>query len=108
MTAQTSVLETSHDTPEALIDRLSPLPRLLTRADLVITGEGCLDARSADGKAPAAVARRAKRHGLPVIAVAGTIGPGAERVLEHGIDAYFAILDRPCTLADAMAMRPGC
>ena len=31
----------------------------------MITGEGCLDARSADGKAPAAVARRAMRHGLP-------------------------------------------
>lgn len=91
---------------ETLIDRLSPLPRMLARADLVLTGEGCLDARSADGKVPVAVARRAKRHGLPVFAVAGTLGAGADRVLEHGIDAYVGIIDRPCSLVEAMADAP--
>lgn len=44
-------------------------------AGLVLTGEGVLDMTSMDGKAPGAVARRAKRHRLPVIAVTGEWTP---------------------------------
>ena len=40
-------------------------------ADLVITGEGSLDAQSLRGKAPIAVARLAGELGVPVVAVAG-------------------------------------
>jgi glycerate kinase len=43
-------------------------------ADLVITGEGRLDAQTAFGKAAGGVASLARRHGKPVIAVAGVIG----------------------------------
>ena len=43
----------------------------LDGADLVITGEGSLDAQSLAGKAPVGVARAAARRGVPVIAVAG-------------------------------------
>jgi glycerate kinase len=44
---------------------------VLQGADLVLTGEGCLDAQSLMGKAPVGVARAAGRMGVPVIAVAG-------------------------------------
>jgi len=43
----------------------------LDGADLVITGEGSLDAQSLAGKAPVGVARAAARLGVPVVAVAG-------------------------------------
>ncbi|SDZ55633.1 glycerate kinase family protein [Herbiconiux ginsengi] len=43
----------------------------MQRADLVVTGEGSLDAQTIDGKAPAEVARRARDLGIPVVAVAG-------------------------------------
>ena len=79
------------------------LDRLLDDADLVITAEGSLDSQSPFGKVPCEVARRAKQRGLPVIALAGTIGSGAELNLEHGIDAYTSILSRPCTLDEAIA-----
>ncbi len=78
------------------------LDRLLDCADLVITAEGSLDAQSPFGKVPCEVARRAKQRGLPVIALAGTIGSGVEVNLQHGIDAFTSIQMRPCTLDEAI------
>ncbi|KNZ32013.1 MAG: glycerate kinase [Methylibium sp. NZG] len=79
------------------------LDHLIEQADLVITAEGSLDGQTPFGKIPAEVAQRAKRHGLPVIALAGTIGKGVRINFEHGIDAFASILTRPCTLEDAIA-----
>lgn len=77
--------------------------RLLAEADLVLTAEGSLDEQTPWGKIPAEVARRAKQYGLPVIALAGTLGKGAAVNLQHGIDAYASILQRPCSLEEAIA-----
>ncbi len=79
------------------------LDRLIDKADLVITAEGSLDYQTPFGKVPAEVAGRAKRRGLPVIALAGTIGRGVEVNLKHGIDAFASMLSRPCTLEQAIA-----
>ena len=79
------------------------LDSLMAQADLVITAEGSLDHQTPYGKVPAEVAQRAKRRGLPVIALAGTIGTGVEINFEHGIDAFASILNRPCTLDEAIA-----
>lgn len=79
------------------------LDRLIDSADLVITAEGSLDHQTPFGKVPAEVARRAKLRGLPVIALAGTIGPGVAINFAHGIDAFASILKRPCTLEEAIA-----
>jgi glycerate kinase len=70
----------------------------LENVDLVFTGEGMLDGQSIYGKTPVGVAKKAKEKGIPVIAIAGTLGFGVERVLEHGIDAYFSIIDKPAEL----------
>lgn len=61
-------------------------------ADVVVTGEGRLDAQTAMGKAPIGVARLAKRHGKKVLAFAGCVAPDAGIVNGHGIDAFFPIL----------------
>ena len=71
-------------------------------ADIVITGEGRLDGQSVMGKAPVGVAKTAKKYGKPVIAFAGAVTPDAGECNRHGIDAFFPILRRPCTLAEAM------
>lgn len=79
------------------------LDALIARADLVLTAEGSLDGQTPYGKIPAEVARRAKLRGLPVVALAGTVGKGASLNFEHGIDAFASILKRPCTLDEAIA-----
>ena len=75
----------------------------LQGADLVITGEGRVDGQSLSGKTPVGVARWAKRHDLPVIALCGSIGAGAEGVHKVGIDALFTVVPGVCTLDEAMA-----
>lgn len=75
----------------------------LEGAHLVITGEGRMDGQSLSGKTPVGVARWAKRHKLPVIAVCGSIGAGAEGVHVVGIDALFSVVPGVCTLDQAMA-----
>lgn len=82
------------------------LDRFIAEADLVITAEGSLDGQTPFGKVPAEVAQRAKRAGVPVIALAGTIGKGVRLNFEHGIDAFASILTRPCSLEDAISSAP--
>lgn len=45
----------------------------LSGAELVITGEGAIDSQSLMGKATVGVLEHAKRHGIPVIAIAGRV-----------------------------------
>ena len=71
-------------------------------ADLVITGEGRIDFQTVHGKTPIGVARVAKRHGKPVIGIAGSLGANVGVVHEHGIDAVFSVLSKPCTLDEAL------
>ncbi len=73
----------------------------LAEADLVITGEGRIDGQTIYGKAPAGVARLAKQRGLPVIGFAGSLTTDAEIVHEHGLDAIFSVVNRPCSLDEA-------
>jgi glycerate kinase len=79
---------------------------LLRDADLVFTAEGGIDFQTPRGKIPAEVAERAKRVGIPVIALAGTIGKDAEVNYEAGIDAFFSIVRGPSTLEDAIERAP--
>ncbi len=71
-------------------------------ADLVITGEGCLDFQSIRGKVPVGVAQRAKRQGKQVAAVVGSVGKGYEQVFEYGLDAVESSVVYPLTLECAL------
>ncbi|OOB78482.1 MAG: glycerate kinase [Epulopiscium sp. Nuni2H_MBin003] len=71
-------------------------------ADFVITGEGRLDAQTIMGKAPAAVTKIAKKYGIKTLAFAGCITDDAVQCNQSGIDAFFPILPRVMSLADAM------
>ena len=73
----------------------------LEGADLALTGEGALDYQTIYNKAPIGVARRAERLGIPVIAIAGTLGEGYRLVYEHGISAATAIPTSPMSLEEA-------
>ena len=74
----------------------------LSSADLVITGEGKIDFQSSMGKAPTGVAKLAKKYGANVIAFAGVVDNDAMEVNNHGIDAFFPILDQIRSVEEAM------
>lgn len=73
-------------------------------ADLVITGEGRLDAQTVMGKAPIGIARIAKKYGKPVIAFSGCVTSQTGVCNDHGIDAFFPIVKGACTLEEAVAV----
>ncbi|WP_459503329.1 glycerate kinase [Bacillus sp. C1] len=73
----------------------------IKEADLVLTGEGRIDAQTAYGKAPVGVARRAKKFHLPVIAIGGSVLSNHISVYKEGIDAVFAATSSPMTLEEA-------
>lgn len=89
-----------------VVAELAGLDELVRGADLVITGEGRFDAQTLRGKTPLGVARVAKRHGAPVVVIAGTLGAGYEALYQHGIDAAFALASGPMTLQQACAEAP--
>ena len=76
----------------------------LKNADILITGEGCMDSQTAMGKAPAGVAQLAKtvNPSIKTIAVCGCTAPDADVVNKAGIDAYFPILHQVMSLDEAM------
>ena len=75
----------------------------LAVADLVITGEGQVDAQTAFGKTALGVAKRAAAAGVPCLAVGGSVtAEGAAVLAAHGCVAV-PVVDRPMALRDAMA-----
>ena len=86
-----------------LVADLSGLAEAMQGADLVITGEGRLDGQSLHGKTPVGVARVAQAAGVPVIALAGSLGEGYQQLYEAGIEAAFSLAPGPLSLEQAMA-----
>ena len=72
-------------------------------ADLVLTAEGAIDEQTPRGKIPAEVARIAGLHGVPVVALAGTIGHRAHVNYDTGIDAIASILPTALPWDEALA-----
>jgi glycerate 2-kinase len=75
----------------------------LVNADLVITGEGMVDAQTGFGKAPAAVARLCAKHNVPLVCLAGRVAPEAAALYALGVSALFSIADGPCAVAEAVS-----
>jgi glycerate kinase len=71
--------------------------------DLVITGEGRVDAQSGYGKVTGSVVGRAAALGKPVALIAGGIAGGYERLFATGLSALEIASDGPTSLDDAMA-----
>lgn len=86
-----------------LVLDLVGLDEQLRGADLVLTAEGQIDFQTAFGKAPAGVAERARAHGVPCIAIAGSVGSGLAALHDLGINAVFSLCPGPVSLEQAMA-----
>lgn len=67
----------------------------LAGCDLVITGEGHVDAQSLNGKAIGGVIAAAQRKNVPVAVIGGSVSPGAAEAL--GADAVFSTVSDFCT-----------
>ncbi|WP_172191215.1 glycerate kinase [Actinomyces faecalis] len=87
-----------------LVARAVGLEEAVRGADLVLTGEGSVDAQTAAGKTPAGVAQVARAAGVPCVVFAGRIRPGAGALEEMGA-RLVPIVDE--TVAVEQALREG-
>ena len=85
-----------------LISDLCSLEEHIREADLVITGEGKMDAQTAYGKTPFGVAQMAAKHKKPVVGFAGTLDDGYEEMIGHPFNNLYPITEKPVNLEYAM------
>ena len=78
------------------------LDKALDGADYVITGEGRIDWQTAFDKAPSVVARHAAAKSVPVLGVAGSLGPGHEQLYALGFLDMLGIVRQDTSLQDAI------
>ena len=74
----------------------------LRDVDLVIVGEGSTDKSTQFNKSPVAVAMRAKKLGIPVICLSGSVGEGYSESRNLGISSFFSIVSGPTELKYAI------
>lgn len=86
---------------EYVLDTIG-LADAMADADLVITGEGRMDAQSANGKAPMGVARRAQEQGKPVVAIVGSRAEDLDGVYDRGIGLVIPTTIAPMTLDECI------
>ena len=79
---------------ETVLDTVD-FDEIVRGARLVITGEGCLDGQSLRGKVVSGVAARARRAGVPVVALVGAVGEGADGIYDLGVCGVFTTNHRP-------------
>jgi glycerate kinase len=85
-----------------LVFELTGLPDAIAGADLVVTGEGSLDAQTLHGKAPAAVAALARDKGVPAVAVAGQVTLADGELAAAGLHAAYALVDEAGSRQEAL------
>lgn len=81
---------------------LSDFDRRLEGVSLVVTGEGAADWQSVSGKVMQGVGMHCRKFGIPVTAVVGSMGPGAEQLYEYGIDSIITTINGIMPLKEAM------
>ena len=86
---------------DLIIDN-SQLEKNIKNADLVITGEGKIDRQTLFGKTVLGVARIAKKHQVPVIAIAGKVGADISEIYDSGVTSVFSITDQPMRLEESI------
>jgi glycerate kinase len=85
-----------------IVKEITQLEEQIRNADLIFTAEGKIDFQTQFGKTPFGVAQIAARYNVPVIALAGIIGLGAETLLEKGITAYYTISEEAISIEESI------
>lgn len=79
---------------DVILDTIN-FDELVSKADIVFTGEGKFDSQSLHGKVVMGVANRSQKYKTPVIVVTGAIGENIQEAYNKGITAIFSINKEP-------------
>lgn len=86
-----------------LVAEATGLAQAIQETDMVITGEGRLDAQTLQGKGPAGVADMAHQHGKRVVAFAGAIADEARNSLGRIFEEVIAISPPQSAMTECVA-----
>lgn len=75
----------------------------LEGVSVVVTGEGRTDWQSAFGKVISGVGLRCQKKGIPVLALSGGLGAGADKLYGYGVTSMMTAVDGPMPLQEALA-----
>lgn len=78
--------------------------RIISGADLIITGEGKVDSQTLTGKTPFGVAQRAHRQNIPVVAIGGCVQISQEDASEAGFAGVYQVSPSGMPLEEAMRL----
>ena len=81
---------------------LNDFDKKIKGATAIITGEGRIDEQSAQGKVISGILKRAKAQKVPVFAIVGSVGKGAQKAYEMGINGIYSIINTPSTLENVL------
>jgi glycerate kinase len=87
-----------------IIIEIVKIEQIIRESDLLITGEGRIDAQSVFGKVPFGLGKMAKKYNVPVIAIVGEIGEGFSQIYEYGINSIMSIISKAISIDEAMQM----
>ena len=94
-----------HSGADAILKILN-VEQAVIDADLVITGEGCLDGQTASGKVIHGLGQLCKKNKRPLIAVVGALDASLEQYRHLGVTIAVPIGEQPQTIAEAMKNAP--
>ena len=80
--------------------KITQLESLIKECDLIITGEGKLDAQTEHGKVMSGVCNLAKQYKKPIVAVCGDVEKGVSEKL--GLNKVYTLLERTNSIDEAM------
>lgn len=86
---------------EMVLDAIS-FDERIRGASLIITGEGRVDFQTLTGKTPYGILKRARRQGIPVVAIGGSVALGEKETSEAGFAGVYAVTPSDMPLEEAM------
>ena len=86
---------------EMVLDAIS-FDERIRGASLIITGEGRVDFQTLTGKTPYGILKRARRQGIPVVAIGGSVALGEIEASEAGFAGIYAVTPSDMPLEEAM------
>ncbi|MBN1449190.1 MAG: glycerate kinase [Bacteroidetes bacterium] len=87
----------------AFVRHASGFTKAVANADLVITGEGRIDGQTREGKTISGIIEDANAHGVPVVAVAGSVaGPPEAIAATLGLTRIIPVLPQEMSVEEGM------
>ena len=86
---------------DAMLD-LANFDSVIDGASFVITGEGRIDSQSVDGKVISGILKRTSKKQIPTFAIVGSVGNGADKAYEMGLNGIYSLIDTPSSLEEIL------